>query len=534
MTKFTCSTAGVSRRVFSMSCGAGLGALFTGPALAASAAPVARTTYGVVRGRCEYGVNVFRGIAYGASTGGKNRFAAPQPPQTWSGVRDAFDFGLRSPQLPDGPDGPTFSSWHEPKAAGEDCLALNIWTPGLADGKKRAVMVWLHGGGLAVGSGATPHTEGRNLAGRHDVVVVTVNHRLNLFGYLYFGRLASSDGVAANPGQLDMVAALRWVKDNIAEFGGDPENVTIFGHSGGGLKVAGLMAMPAAKGLFHKAILQSGFGTTTTAPDVAEELTAGLCKAVGARAGDVEALRAASVEQLLAALQQLTGGNPIQGPGLVADGAVVSQTPFSPGLPAISVDVPVMVGRTSGETTVLFPPPGAFDLDWNSLPAALDGRVREPGALVEGFRKLHPDATPSDIFFAITTEAGMGRNARIVAEARAAGAAQPVFAYLVNWQTPVQGGRLRSPHGIEVPMVFDAVSEAYGSYGERMASAQHLADGVSRYWTNFAQTGDPNGDCLEPWPAYEPDQRMTMVFDTDYAAKADPMGAEQALIARHG
>ncbi|MCW2370909.1 carboxylesterase/lipase family protein [Sphingobium sp. B11D3D] len=523
---------GISRRAFSISCAAGLGGLLARPVLAA-AAPIATTTHGQVRGRCEYGVNVFRGIPYGASTAGRNRFAAPQPPQAWSGVRDAVDYGLRSPQLPDGPDGPGFSSWREPKASGEDCLALNVWTPGLADGKKRPVMVWLHGGGLAVGSGATPVTDGRNLAARQDVVVVAVNHRLNLFGYLYFGDLTRDRSVPANPGQLDMVAALQWVRDNIAAFGGDPQNVTIFGHSGGGLKVAGLMAMPAAKGLFHRAILQSGFGTTTVARDEAERITASLCKAVGVRAGDVEALRAIPIERLLAGLQEITGGNPVRGPGLVADGTVVARTPFAPDLPAVSPDIPVMVGHTSAETTVLFPPPGAFDLDWTSLPGALEGRVASPAPLIEGFRKLHPKATASDIFFAITTEAGMGRNARIVAETRAAGATKPAYAYLVNWQSPAQGGRMRSPHGIEVPMVFDMVTESYGSVGERMANAQHLADGMSRYWANFARTGDPNGDCLPLWPAYGQDQRMTMVFDTEYAASADPLGAEQALIARY-
>ena len=523
---------GMTRRGFSTTLCAGLTALISRPAFAAPT-PVVKTAGGQLRGTCEHGVHIFRGIPYGASTGGRNRFAAPQPPMPWRGVRDAVDYGVRSPQLPDGGNGPNYASWREPMASGEDCLSLNVWTSGLGSAAKRPVMVWLHGGGLSVGSGATPTTDGRNLARRQDVVVVTVNHRLNLFGYLYFGDLTRDETVAANPGQLDLVAALQWVRDNIAEFGGDPDNVTIFGHSGGGLKVAGLMAMPAAEGLFHRAILQSGYGTATVAPAEGERITAALCKALNITPGDVSALRDVPVDRLLAALQTATGGHPMLGPGLVPDGTVLSQTPFGSTLPAISPNVPVMVGHTSAETTVLFPPAGAFDLTWESLPAALEGRVRTPAALIEGFRKLRPDATPSDLFFTITTEAGMGRNAHTVADARATGARKPVFSYLVNWNSPAQGGRLRSPHGVEVPMVFDMVTEAYATVGERLANAQQLADTMSSYWANFARNGDPNGPCLDNWPAYKTDRRATMVFDTQSSVQDNPLGEEQTLIARY-
>lgn len=532
MAKDRIVSARLTRRSFGKGCGVGLAAILSSPAFATEA-PVVRTTAGRVRGSCENGISIFRGIPYGAPTGGANRFAAPQPVEPWSGVREATSFGLRSPQQAGGGSGEDFSSWREPLAEGEDCLVLNVWTPDTDKRAKRPVMVWLHGGGLAVSSGATPVTDGAHLARRQDVVVVSVNHRLNLFGYLYFGGLTKDRSVAANPGQLDLVAALRWVRDNIAQFGGDPANVTIFGHSGGGLKVAGLLAMPAANGLFHRAILQSGFGTVTVPPQEAERITARLCEFLGVRSGDVAALRALPLQRLLEALQHVTGGNPTLGPGLVPDGQVIARTPFGAGLPTVAPDIPIMLGHTSEETTVLFPPPGAFDLDWASLPAALAGRVRDVAPLIEGFRQLRPDASPSDIFFAITTEAGMGRNARIVAESRIAGGAAPAFAYLVRWQSPAQGGKLRSPHGIEVPMVFDNVTEAFPMVGERVANAQMLADTLSTYWANFARTGNPNGDCLPRWPAYTKPDRTTMIIDTRLSVENDPLGAEQALIDSH-
>jgi len=534
---FRLPAGALDRRRLLAGAAAGGGLILGAPLLRAAPVTepgVVRTQGGLVRGAMDGGVHVFRGIPYGADTGSARRFLPPAPAPRWRGVRPALAFGSRAPQL--APPGAPATS--RGPVQGEDCLVLNIWTPGLPSSRptgamaRRPVMVWFHGGGFALGGGDEPVNDGVRLCRRRDVVLVTINHRLNAFGYLHFGSLAKAGEAISNAGQLDGVAALRWVRDNIAAFGGDPGNVTVFGQSGGGSKVAALLAMPAARGLFHRAILESGFGTYTIAPADAEAQTAAIIRKLGLEPGapgTIAALRAVPAARLLEALQAVTGGDPTKGPGVVADGVVVPNTPFGPGAPPPSPDVPLLVCHTATETTGLFAPPGAFDLDWAQLPAMLAGKVRDPAPLIAGWRALRPAASASDVYFQVTTELGMGRNARIAADLRA-GQGAPVFAALLDWRAPGQGGRMRSPHGLELPLVFDTVGSASGLLGPDPAGAQALADVMSAAWTNFARTGNPNGSAVPHWPAYDLPRRATMVFDSASAARPDPLGAEQALI----
>ena len=304
----------------------------------AQAAPIATVKTGQLRGSTDGNIHVFKGIPYGAPTGGVNRFKPPQPPKSWNGVRDALKFGDRCPQM-------AVSGGNEPRtgavSTSEDCLVLNVWTPGLRDGKKRPVMVWLHGGGYVSGSGASPVYDGARLAQRGDTVIVTLNHRLNAFGFLYLSHGAGPEYAdSGNVGQLDLIAALQWVRDNIAEFGGDPQLVTIFGESGGGSKVGTLMAMPLAKGLFHRGILQSGFGLTAVTAEEATKTTDGVLAALNLNRSQVRQLTTVPMEKLQEAVRKVTGGMPM-GVGPVLDGRSVPRHPFTPDAPPLSENIPV-------------------------------------------------------------------------------------------------------------------------------------------------------------------------------------------------
>ncbi|MBO9718058.1 MAG: carboxylesterase/lipase family protein [Pseudoxanthomonas sp.] len=488
---------------------------------------VAGTRHGRVRGSVEQGVHAFRGIRYGADTA-PTRFQPPRAPQAWHGVADALAYGASAPQR--GKEG---------QEGGEDCLFLNVWTPGLGDGARRPVLFYIHGGGFDTGSGSSPLYDGSRLCVRGDVVVVTVNHRLNAFGYLYLGQLGDAGYAASgNAGQLDLVQALQWVRDNIAGFGGDPDNVTVFGQSGGGAKIATLMAMPAARGLFHRAWTMSGQQVTAAGPRAATQRAQRFLETVGidpAAADAVARLRALPAERILDGtsardFSRIEDTRLYFGP--VMDSEVLPRHPFWPDAPAQSAAIPMVIGNTRDETRAfLGNDPQNFALDWDTLPARLeknqfvDIRVDR---VVDEYRRLYPQATASDVFFAATTAGRSWRGAieELEARARQEHPLAPTWAYQLDWGSPLDGGRFRAFHTLDIPLVFDNIGQP-GSRTGNGADAQAMADAMSGALLALARHGDPNHAGLARWEPYSMARRQTMLFDVPATLADDPRGAER-------
>ena len=502
-----------------------------------TASEIVTTTHGRVRGATEKGVQVFRGIPYGASTAGEGRFMPPRPPAAWDGVRDATWWGPLCPQ--DGPVATVALSDINTIGAlpslplSEDCLVLNVWTPA-TDRARRPVMFWLHGRGFSAGGGSEAWYNGADLVRRGDVVVVTINHRLNVFGHLYLGELGgpefASSGLA---GMLDAVLALEWVRDNIEAFGGDPGNVMIFGESGGGAKVSTLLSLPQAKGLFHRAAIQSGPGLRGADPAQATAFAERLIGHLGIQRADLHALQHLPHERLSAALKEVAGGT---GPGggqnnlrPVVDGAVMPRHPFDPDAPATAFDVPVIVGSNRDEHALWAAvDPRRRRLEGHELEERMRPVLKDRFDRIAAEYRKRPDNTPWDIYLAMMSErthrASIALAERKAAQAAAGGA--PVYMYLFNWSSNFKGGLMKSAHSMEIPFVFDHpdVSPFTGDSPDRAA----VAAVMSQAWINFARTGNPNGPGLPAWPAYDPARRSTMVFDTKSEAVDAPRRDELA------
>src|ERR1700723_3596116 len=441
-------------------------------AAADSASPVVATKYGKVVGLSANDVCTFKGIHYGASLEGAMRFMPPKP---WSETAEALDYGDLAPQNLSGASGSDIRvamfDIFGPGKVSENCLVLNVWTPSLTRGR-RPVMVWLHGGGYTGGSDGAPTYDGTNLARKQNVVVVGINHRLNVFGYLYLGKIGGAKYAdSGNAGMLDCVLALEWVRDNIAHFGGDPNNVTIFGESGGGGKVSVLMAMPPAKGLFHKAIVESGSTLRVSTPDEADAAARKYLAQLKIATDRVDDLQKVPMEDMLAAMRALTGPNSIR-LGPVVDGRSLPRQPFDPDAPAQSANIPMLIGTNGTETTALLGIADAslFSLNEADMRAKLRSYLHvsddaQIDSLVAVSKKRRPDATPSDIYFAVTTDRMMRMNAVTQAERKAAEQAAPAYMYIFDWRSPVLGGKLRSPHGIELAFVFDNTDKTTGMNG---------------------------------------------------------------------
>lgn len=489
----------------------------------AESRPEAATTAGRIRGRSEGGICVFKGIRYGADTR-PLRFRPPAPPKPWHGVREATAYGPACPQSARGE-----------AAYSEDCLFLNVWTPALRDHGKRPVMVYIHGGAYANGSGSDPLYDGVNLCRRGNVVVVTINHRLNVFGYLSFGGPDGFGGEtyadAGNAGQLDLVLALKWVRENISEFGGDPDCVLVFGQSGGGAKIATLMAMPAAKGLFHRAITMSGQQVTASGPLHAARRREAFLAKLGAH--DIAALAGVSTERLVAAL---SATDPVIGAGGVYFGPVVdmrslARHPFFPDAPGQSTDIPMMIGNTHDETRFFFRNEEIYRLSWQDLPARLAAEMRVdmlPEYVIARYRNWFPDSSPTDLFFRITTASRSWRGAIEEDEARAR-AGCPAYAYQLDWASPTDP-RLGAPHTLDIALAFDNTGKPGALSGDG-PEARRMAALLSETFIAFARTGKPDNPLCPPWRPYSLAERETMIFDLPPHPERDPRGRERALFA---
>lgn len=521
----------LDRRTMMCASLAGLAAtrIGAGPAHAAEA-PVATTAHGQVRGLEDGGIKIFKSIPYATA----KRFMAPEVPAAWTGVRDALAFGPMSPQSR-GPLGSLFASWTFDKEMSEDCQILNVWTPALRDNAKRPVMVWLHGGDFSSLSGSRNVFDGTRLAKKGDVVVVTLNHRLNVFGYLQMAELAPAYPDAGNAGMLDIVAALRWVRDNIGEFGGDASNVTIFGQSGGGGKVSVLMAMPAAQGLFHKAIVQSGsYYLQAMSAEEGTRQTAALLAALELKPADAATLATLPVDRLVEGL-----GKAMRGPARasyrpVVDGRNLPAGPWAPDAPAMTAGVPMIIGTTATEMTLLTGArePDTFTLDEAGLRKRLAAwfLADDIDKVIATFSASRPKATPSDIFFAVATDKAMREGAWQQAERKAKQNGAPVWFYELDWTTPVDGGKWGSPHSLDLAMVFDNVALSASMVGTG-PEAQAVADQMSAAWLAFARTGNPNNPKTLQWPAYTLTDRATMVFDTTSKVVNDFRADQRVLLA---
>ena len=499
--------------------------------------PIVEISTGKLRGAIIEGIAAFKAIPYGAPTSGDNRFMPPRPPAPWAGTRDATAYLGQSPQsrlgFPQRPELGDFAGSADATPETEDCLTLNVWTPGFTE--KRPVMVWLHGGAFSFGSANNARLQGSRLARRGDVVVVTVNQRLNIFGHLDLSAYGADYAQSGNAGTLDMVAALQWVRANISAFGGDPGCVTIFGESGGGAKVCTLLAMPSAVGLFHRAIVQSGATIRLRKPERALRLTDAVLKELGIAGTNARKLHDLSIAQMQAAIEPAVKAiGPTRWPffdrypfGPTVEGDILPTHPFDPEAPAISTKIPLIVGDTKDEAALFL---ASDDKVWNRT--MTEGEMRARVANVAGahtdrvvdiYRRLYPGVSPAERLIATLTDANFRIRSLVLAERRVRQGGGPLWMYSFAYESPRFDGRVKSGHALDVPFTFDTIDLTNAT--DCSSAAHGLANAMSGAWAAFAHTGVPHHGGIPSWPTYNLDNRATLILGTTCRIVSDP-GAE--------
>jgi para-nitrobenzyl esterase len=481
----------------------------------------ADTQFGRVQGMANAGIKEFKGIPYGAPTAGKNRYMPPKKPSSWTGVRECFAYGQISPQTISSAasDYGQLIQWdlHYGTGMGEDVLTLNVWTPGIKDGGKRAVLVSFHGGGFATGSGNGPQYDGTQLARLADVVVVNVNHRLASLGYLHLADLGAPPEFAYSGvvGMMDLVASLEWVRDNIENFGGDPSKVMIFGQSGGGAKTSTMLAIPSAKGLFHAAGIQSGSTIRSATREQATKSAELLLGKLGIAKGSVADIQKLPWQQILEAQTSL-GGNAAFTP--VVDGTILPHHPFDPAAPPESADVPVIISNTLEDAALRLT---NFDLTEEGLRTMMSqryGTKAEP--MLALYRNRYPHKSPFLIQAQIDTDSGARRSALLQAERKAAQGKAPAYMYLWAFASTGFGGKFGAVHGTDVSATFNNYRDGVGGTGSEEERA--LWSRFANTWIAMAKNGNPNNSKIPNWPAYDAKSRATMIFDKEVRVENDP------------
>lgn len=516
-----------SRRGFLIGSASVAGAMgLTGRAWGQDMFPVVETTNGKLRGVWTSGVATFKGVNYADTTAGLNRFMPPQPVKKWAGVKDALNFSEVAPQVPGGRSsgyGDLIVFDRQPSGIGEDCLTINIWTPTLEATAKKPVIFVIHGGGYYGGSGNSFGMDGDSMVRFADCVVIAVNHRLGAMGFAHMEEFGGPDfATSGSVGLQDIVAALAWVKENVSEFGGDPDRVLVYGQSGGGAKTSGLLAMPSAKGLITRAGVMSGSALAVQGKEQALKTAAAYLDVLGLKKGEVHKLRQLPLTTLVAAQAGMEAAMRARGEapvtfGPVVDGIAIPEQTWTPDAPETARDVPMIISNALDERTYRM---GNFDMtDAELLDFVRERAGDKAEEAVAMYKADDPDATPFHLAARVDTDMGFRKNAFTMAERKAAQGGAPVWTYLWTWPSPAYEGRYGAVHGIDVGLSLHSVR---GGLTGASAESVLMADRIAGTWAAFAATGNPNSDYTPDWPEYEQATRATMIFDTEMKIENDP------------